>query len=148
LIVQTPVFKSMLRGHELSGACLNAGFGEGLFFPFLDRFPRFRRIVHLDLHKPVLAQFNPDSRHEAVEASLLDLPFQDGEFDFVFCTEVLEHISEDTRALREISRVLRSEGLALFSTPTPPAPYDPAHIHGGYTLEEFHHKLTTVGMEL
>lgn len=43
------------------------------------------------------------------------LPFSSGLFDLVVCTEVLEHIPEDERALREIARVMKKNG-TLFAT--------------------------------
>jgi len=148
VIVQPPAFQRALQGFEPSGTCLNAGCGEAAFLPFLDGFSALTRIVHMDLKKPILENFQPDARHEAAEGSLTDLPFRDGEFDFVFCTEVLEHIPDDKRAIREIARVLRPEGLVLISTPTPPAPYEPAHVREGYTLAEFQDLLRSVGIEL
>lgn len=45
------------------------------------------------------------------------LPFSDGAFDRIIVSEVLEHISDDAVALREVFRVLRSGGLAAFSVP-------------------------------
>lgn len=147
IILQPPVFLRVLEGVELRGVCLNAGCGEGAFLPFLDRFRGLTRIVHMDLEAPALVQFKAGPRHQSAEGSLLDLPFKDGAFDFVFCTEVLEHITDDACAFREIGRVLRPGGFALFSTPTPPAPEDPAHVREGYTLEEFREKLATAGIE-
>jgi SAM-dependent methyltransferase len=147
VIIQRPVFEKLLQGCELRGSCLNAGCREGLFVPFLDSFPGLTRIVHMDLKTPVLTQFSPDSRHEVVAGSLESLPFKDGEFDFIFCTEVLEHISDDMLAFREIGRSLRPGGLALLSAPTPPAPYDPAHVREGYTLNDFRDRFAAVRIE-
>lgn len=42
-----------------------------------------------------------------VEASAESLPFPDGAFDFVWCTQVLEHVPDPLRAARELSRVAR-----------------------------------------
>ena len=46
-----------------------------------------------------------------------ELPFACGAFDSVLCTEVLEHLSDPGRAVREIHRVLRGGGAALLTTP-------------------------------
>ena len=132
----------------MRGNCLNAGCGEGLFVPFLDGFRNLTRIVHMDLKLPALSRFKPDPRREAVKGSLVDLPFKDGEFDFVFCTEVLEHIVDDSRAFLEIGRVLKPNGLTLVSTPTPPAPYDPAHVREGYTLNDLRKRLAAARIEV
>lgn len=45
----------------------------------------------------------------------LDLPFVDEGFDAVCCVEALEFMSEPTRVLREMTRVLRPGGLLLTS---------------------------------
>lgn len=137
-----------MAAHEPRGTCLNAGCGEGLFVSFLDSLQGLTRIVHMDFKKPDLPRFKCDSRHDAVEGSLVDLPFPDSEFDFVFCTEVLEHIVDDSRAVLEIGRVLKANGLTLVSTPTPPAPFDPAHVREGYTLNALRRRLAEVRIEV
>jgi SAM-dependent methyltransferase len=45
----------------------------------------------------------------------LDLPFQDGSFDIVWCKQVLEHVRYPDRVIREVSRVLRPGALFLGS---------------------------------
>ncbi len=46
------------------------------------------------------------------------LPFQDEEFDFVICTQVLEYCPYPERAVSEIRRVLRKGGIAFLSVPS------------------------------
>ncbi|MFH0777121.1 MAG: class I SAM-dependent methyltransferase [Candidatus Eisenbacteria bacterium] len=45
------------------------------------------------------------------------LPFASGSFDYVFCTEVLEHIEGDRRCLAEIHRILKKDGWLVLSVP-------------------------------
>jgi SAM-dependent methyltransferase len=45
------------------------------------------------------------------------LPFADGAFDTVFCTEVLEHLKDPVRCLREMRRVLTPDGRLTLSVP-------------------------------
>lgn len=45
-----------------------------------------------------------------------DLPYADGSFDLVLCTQVLEHLHRPEAALAEIHRVLAPGGTALCST--------------------------------
>ncbi len=49
---------------------------------------------------------------EFQQASVIDLPFPDGEFDFVCCSGVLHHTPSVERGLREIHRVLKPGGSA------------------------------------
>ncbi len=50
-------------------------------------------------------------------ADITRLPFSDGVFDLVICSEVLEHIAEDSKAVKEITRVLKPGELAVVSVP-------------------------------
>ncbi len=55
-----------------------------------------------------------------VQADIVDLPFEDASFDLVLCSHVLEHVTDDRRALAEIARVLAPGGEALIQTPVDP----------------------------
>jgi SAM-dependent methyltransferase len=46
-----------------------------------------------------------------------DIPFKDCLFDFVICNDTIEHLLEPEKALCEIGRVLKDDGLAVISTP-------------------------------
>ena len=59
--------------------------------------------------------FLTDSR--MLVADLLDLPFESGTFDAVVAQGVLEHVIDPHRAVEEIHRVLRSDGLIFSTTP-------------------------------
>jgi ubiquinone/menaquinone biosynthesis C-methylase UbiE len=52
-----------------------------------------------------------------LETDALRLPFQDGAFDRVIASEVLEHIIEDETAMAEIARVLKPGGAAAVTIP-------------------------------
>ncbi|WP_299056683.1 class I SAM-dependent methyltransferase [uncultured Polaribacter sp.] len=52
-----------------------------------------------------------------VKADICNLPFKDNEFDVVFCNHVLEHITDDTKAMQELYRVLKPGGFGIFQIP-------------------------------
>jgi SAM-dependent methyltransferase len=45
------------------------------------------------------------------------MPFPDDSFDFVLASHVLEHVDDDESALREITRALRPNGIAILPVP-------------------------------
>lgn len=49
--------------------------------------------------------------------NVLDIPYPEQHFDFVICNHVLEHIPEDTKAMGELFRVLKSGGKAILQVP-------------------------------
>ena len=53
----------------------------------------------------------------AVQGDALALPFADGTFDRVIASEVLEHIPDDSAAMRELARVLRPGGTMAVTVP-------------------------------
>jgi 2-polyprenyl-3-methyl-5-hydroxy-6-metoxy-1,4-benzoquinol methylase len=45
------------------------------------------------------------------------LPFSDGSFDLVWCSEVIEHLHDTRRFADEVERVLRPRGKLVLTTP-------------------------------
>jgi SAM-dependent methyltransferase len=73
---------------------------------------RFRKQENLDYITSDLASPIAD-----VKADICNLPFEDNAFDIVFCNHVLEHITDDTKAMQELYRVLKPKGMGIFQIP-------------------------------
>jgi ubiquinone/menaquinone biosynthesis C-methylase UbiE len=54
------------------------------------------------------------------KANLLALPFDDGSFDVIACTEVVEHVTQYNLMLAEFSRILKKGGLLFITFPNEP----------------------------
>lgn len=52
-----------------------------------------------------------------VKADICNLPFPENSFDVLLCNHVLEHIPDDTQAMKELHRVLKPEGWGIFQIP-------------------------------
>ena len=54
-----------------------------------------------------------------IQGSITDLPFEDGTFYTVFCTEVVEHLDKGQmfKGLKEIKRVLKKDGCLILTVP-------------------------------
>ncbi len=55
--------------------------------------------------------------NRVVHASAFDLPFRDGAFGCVICSEVLEHVPDDSQVIEELIRVLAPDGTLVLGTP-------------------------------
>lgn len=124
-----------------SGRLIDIGCGnkplESVFAPYVD--------AHVGVdHELTLHDL---SRADLIGAAY-DLPVEDGSFDTVLCTAVLEHLEEPAAALREARRVLRDGGLAIYSMPfiwhIHEAPRD-FYRYSRYGLE---HLFTQAGFEI
>jgi SAM-dependent methyltransferase len=83
-------------------------------------------IMAIDLDDPQLetrwrkaAELTGLQRYKAQYADGCQLPFADGEFDFAYSLSVIEHIpgEGDTKAVTEMSRVVRPGGLVFIEVP-------------------------------
>jgi SAM-dependent methyltransferase len=94
------------------GRVLDVGCGAGSVAKAVKRARPDLEVFGCDLSKSALALASkPDS--EGVEFKLATaerLPFADGELDFVWIFDVLEHVDSPEAVLREVHRVLRAGG--------------------------------------
>ena len=130
-IVQGPVLKRLFRkaAHQQRNfrRVLNAGTGESGFAFLLASLPGLEQLIETDI-SVAGGRARVTSKQVFFCSSLTDIPLSDNTIDFILCTEVLEHIPDDQKALDELARVLVPEGWLLISVPTPPAVPDPAHV--------------------
>ena len=66
---------------------------------------RFKKMPNLDY---VSTDINAPLAE--VKTDICNLPFQDNEFDVILCNHVLEHIPDDTKAMKELYKVMKHNG--------------------------------------
>lgn len=76
---------------------------------FMGRFEALENLEYItaDIESP-LAKVKMDIHH---------IPFEDNTFDCSFCNHVLEHVTDDRQAMRELYRVLKPGGWAIIQVP-------------------------------
>jgi SAM-dependent methyltransferase len=70
----------------------------------------------IDISAPVIDRLNARGGI-AVPGEIDALPFSDREFDLVCAFDVIEHAEDDRRVFGEVSRVLKDDGVLVFSVP-------------------------------
>lgn len=82
------------------------------FAPEQEFYKRFKKQKNIDYTTTDL--FSPLAD---VKADICNLPFEDNQYDVIFCNHVLEHIPDDTKAMQELYRVLKPGGMAILQIP-------------------------------
>jgi len=91
--------KSFLSQHKRPGKKVNLGSGPRVIG---------ENIINVDIY--------PYKEVEVV-SDLTSLPFESDSVALIVCDNVLEHVTEPTKAVREMYRILEPGGMAYISTP-------------------------------
>ncbi|HCR81181.1 MAG: 3-demethylubiquinone-9 3-O-methyltransferase [Candidatus Pacebacteria bacterium GW2011_GWB1_47_8] len=111
----TVVFDELLKNENLKNKqLLDAGCGTGWFSAEAVR--RGARVTSMDLGKQLLKEVAKKARSKRVVGSILKMPFKAKTFDYVICSEVIEHVTDPGLALKEIYRVLKPGGILVLTT--------------------------------
>jgi len=93
---------------------LDIGSGTGVLLPFLvSEVGDQGRIVALDFSADMLIQAQTKNFPPVVglaQADVLTIPLSDSSMDLALCNSAFPHFSDKARALKEIARVLRTNG--------------------------------------
>lgn len=110
---------------------LDAGCGAGEYVAAISSMGASAQGVEYFAHKVQEwdARYPGDDRVQ--QGDLTALPFPDDSFDVVLLNEVLEHVNDERKALKELHRVLRSGGLLFVFSPNRRYPFE---SHGIDTL--------------
>jgi SAM-dependent methyltransferase len=85
-----------------------------------------KRILHFAPEKAVMQQMRDNPLYETADlyqrgvthrVDITRIPLPDASYDVVIAHHVLEHITDDRQAMRELFRLLRPSGVAVFSVP-------------------------------
>ena len=148
---------------------LGCGFGRHAF----EALRRGARVVACDMALPELVETvgvfeamqssgeaPPQMSATAVNGDATRLPFEDGAFDRIIASEVMEHVPDDLAALDELTRVLRPGGTMAVTIPawfpekicwSLSDEYHAPFVEGGhvriYTEGEMRRKMQGAGLE-
>jgi len=119
--VTLAAFESGLIDWRHDATVLECGCGTGRFW--LDgEVPRSMRVVVSDLSSGMVDEALRSARSAGFDAvsgetcDVQDLPFADDEFDVVLANHMLYHVPDPDRAIAELARVVKPDGVVLAAT--------------------------------
>lgn len=84
-----------------------------------------------------------------IKCDIIDIPEPDASFDVVMCTEVLEHVPDPTRALNELSRLLKPGGRLILTAPfCSLTHFSPYHFSTGFNKYYYESHLSRLGFDI
>lgn len=110
-----------IRRHRPPSAdgALEVGPGSGVYLPLLAS--TFGRVVASDIEMQFLEQASnlkgEFNNIDVVKDDIVASRLPSESFDLALCTEVIEHISDSSSAIRNIYRILKPGGVLILSTP-------------------------------
>lgn len=120
---QLRIADRMLEG--CAGRVVDLGCGSGAAVPWLRA--RGFDVVGVDFSPEMLAvarrELGGDGRVTFCRGDAESLPFATESVDHLVCLGLLEYLGRHDRAVREVARVLRPGGVAVFSIPNGISPY-------------------------
>lgn len=149
-LLRWQALKKILKSEIKDGSkILDLGGYDGFISYNLRKFLPHLKVTVVDIDESGLQQAR-GRRLETINASALNLPIKDNQIDGVLCLDLIEHIKEDDRLVKEISRVLKRRGKIVLTTPRKKGisfPFlsrkkivminkDWGHVRQGYSLKE------------
>ena len=131
---------------------LDAGAGEGKYKKFC---------THLDYKSQDIAEYDGEGDGKGLHTQTRDynnldfvsditnMPIEDEYFDSVLCVEVLEHVPDPIKAIKEINRVTKKGGHLILTAPfNSLTHYAPFHFSTGFNKYFYEHNLKEYGYEI
>jgi SAM-dependent methyltransferase len=89
------------------------------------------RIEYLENMHYIVSDLSASDPGKQIDITAINL--QDQSVDVIICNHVLEHITEDVKAMRELARVLKNTGWAILNTPVD---YPERLVKAGFKVSE------------
>ena len=135
---------------------LDAGCGPGLYTLYMarngtDMYGADLSREKIESAKRISRKLNIDINFSTI--SIKQLSYEDEMFDKLVCSEVLEHVDDDMQAMRELTRVLKSNGCFILSVPADNLFNKRnmerfGHVRAGYSIDEIKGLAKTFNMKI
>jgi len=79
---------------------------------------------------------------------ITNLPIENETFDYVLCTEVIEHVPEPLKAIEELSRICKRGGKIIITAPFTSGIHQPFHFYSGFSPQFYEYAATKNNLEI
>jgi SAM-dependent methyltransferase len=90
-----------------------------------------------------------DTKGIDIVCDIAKMPVEDGSFDIVLCSEVLEHVADPVQVLTELARVTKPGGKLVLTAPFASlVHFAPYHFSSGFGRYWYEHHLKVLGFKI
>lgn len=114
----------LIEKYALGGSVLDVGAGQVLRYKSL--------FTQASAYKTQDIADAKDFHHDFV-CDAAHIPAEDGSFDVILCTQVLEHVPDPSAVCHECSRLLKPKGYCIFTVPQTNELHEVPHDYYRYT---------------
>jgi len=110
------LLNKLLKTHinKIDNEILDLGCGTGFNYKTLNK---YGKVTNLDYHIEPLRTCKRKGIPNIIKGDAQNLRFTNNSFDIVTAIELLEHLDDDEKAIKEIHRVLKNHGVFIFTVP-------------------------------
>lgn len=162
--IRDPIIFSLLDIKQ-GDRILDVGSGTGYFAEKMSAHGAAPVCVDIAVDNLLSIKQHPKNNLSLINARAEKLPLENGSFDKILCSEVLEHIDHDNGVLLELARVMRPAGSLVITVPCTESRFPSVieclgiktvhdydgpekHYRKGYTLGELSAVLHNAGMNI
>lgn len=111
----------LIKNHKLDEreSIVDIGCGNGKTLELFKNINPNASLSGIDLHESLNVDCKEEIDFHVVDLNFDPLPFGDKTKDLVFALQVIEHLENPFYVMREVHRILKSDGLFIFSVPNP-----------------------------
>lgn len=109
------IFKDLINKQIAGCKLLDAGCGTGNFSR--EAIIKGAKVISMDISSRLIKITHNKCHNKVVRGDVLNLPFKNDSFDIVLSTEVIEHTLNPGKAIAEMARVLKRNGILILTTP-------------------------------
>jgi ubiquinone/menaquinone biosynthesis C-methylase UbiE len=109
---------------------LDCGCGSGAYvLALMERFGLDVHGIEINMDKVKAAWSNANLRQRVTCGDLQEIALPAGAWDYAMLNEVLEHVPDDRRALEEVYRILKPNGVSFIFSPNRWFPFETHGVH-------------------
>lgn len=150
MLLRWHALKNILKIEIKSGSIiLDLGSFDGFISYNIMRIIPNLKILVMDIDMSGL-QIAKERGMNTLYGSALELPIKDNQIDVVLCLDLIEHIEEDDKLIKEIFRITKKDGKVILTTPMEDGVSFPflnkdkvkainknwGHVRNGYSLKQ------------